>query len=79
MNFTLTSHRPAPAAKASARTGAPAGRAVAKAGAAIWRALEAVGRARAQAHLLALADRCEAQQPDMARDLRAAARRGPLD
>ncbi len=79
MNLTLTSQRPAPAAKAWARAGATVGHALAKAGAAIWRALEAVGRARARHHLLALADRCEAEQPDTARDLRAAAGRGPLD
>ena len=43
-----------------------------------WRALEAAGQARAQRHILALADRCEALQPDLARELRAASRQGPL-
>ena len=50
----------------------------ARVGAAIWRALEAVGRARAQPHLLEFADRCEAQQPELAKELRAACRQGPM-
>lgn len=47
-------------------------------GTGFWRALEVAGQARAQCHILALADRCEALQPDLARELRAASRQGPL-
>jgi hypothetical protein len=50
----------------------------ARVGAAIWRALEAVGRARAQPHLLEFAERCEAQQPELAKELRAACHQGPM-
>lgn len=45
---------------------------------AVWRALEVIGRARAQPHLLAFADRCEALQPGLAKELRAACRQGPM-
>ena len=45
-------------------------------GAALWRALEAVGRSRANREVLDFADRCEAQQPELARELRAACRQG---
>ncbi len=78
MNITHALLPPTPSAQASVRIGASRRRAVAKVVAAVWHALEAVGRARAQRHLLAFADRCEAQQPQISRDLRAAARRGPL-
>ena len=43
-----------------------------------WRALEISGQARAQRHLLAFADQCEALQPELAKELRAASRQGPL-
>jgi hypothetical protein len=46
----------------------------ARAGAAVWHALEASGRARALRHLLDYADQCESQQPELAKELRAAAR-----
>ena len=78
MNITYALLPPAPSAPASVRISAGRRRVVAKAVAAVWRALEAAGRARAQRHMLAFADRCEAQQPEISRDLRAAARRGPL-
>ena len=51
---------------------------LARAGATVWRALEQSGRARAQRHLLEFADRCEAQQPELAKELRSAARHNPL-
>jgi len=41
---------------------------------AVWRALEESGRARAQRHLLDFADQCQALQPELAKELRAAAR-----
>lgn len=47
-------------------------------GAALWRALEAVGRSRAKRELLDYADKCEASQPELARELRAACRQGPV-
>jgi len=46
----------------------------ARAGSSIWRALEAHGRARAWREIRELADRCEATQPELARQLRAANR-----
>jgi hypothetical protein len=46
----------------------------AEAGAAVWRALQASGQARAHCELLAFADRCEATQPGLAKEMRAAAR-----
>jgi hypothetical protein len=46
----------------------------ARAGSWIWRALEAEGRARASREIREFADRCEATQPDLARQLRAANR-----
>lgn len=51
---------------------------LASTGAAIWAAFEKAGRARAQRHLLAFADQCEALQPELAKELRAAARHDPL-
>jgi hypothetical protein len=47
-------------------------------GTSIWNALEATGRARAQRHLLDFADQCEALQPELAKELRAASLQGPL-
>ena len=46
----------------------------ARAGSSIWRALEAQRRARAWREIRELTDRCEATQPDLARQLRAANR-----
>ena len=43
----------------------------------VWRALEATGQARAQRHLLEFAYQCEALQPELAKELRAASRQGP--
>ena len=51
---------------------------LARAGAGVWRALEATGRARAHRQLLDFADQCEALQPELAKELRAASRQGPL-
>lgn len=47
-------------------------------GIAVWRALEAVGRSRGNRELLDFANKCEAQQPALARELRAACRQGPV-
>jgi len=47
---------------------------LARTGSWIWRALEAEGRARASREIREFADRCEATQPDLARQLRAANR-----
>jgi phosphatidylserine/phosphatidylglycerophosphate/cardiolipin synthase-like enzyme len=69
---------PASAVRASSVTRTSRFRWLARAGAAVWRALEEAGQARAQAHLLAFADRCESQQPELAKELRLAARQGPL-
>jgi hypothetical protein len=54
--------------------GAAARARFARAGSWIWRALEAQGRARASREIREFADRCEATQPDLARQLRAANR-----
>lgn len=45
---------------------------LAQAGLRTWRSLEAAGRARAERHLLDYARQCEAHQPELARELRAA-------
>ncbi len=47
---------------------------LARVGATVWRAFEASGQARARHHLLSFADRCESLQPELAKELRAAAR-----
>ena len=49
---------------------------LARAGATVWRSLEIAGQARARRHLLDFADQCEALQPELAKELRAAARHG---
>lgn len=51
---------------------------VVRAGTHLWKALEASGRARAQRHLMDFADQCEALQPELAKELRAASRQGPI-
>ncbi len=78
MNTAVTSLPISRAVSANASTGASLRRQFKQAGSAVWQALEAVGRARAQRHLLALADQCEALQPALAKELRAASRQGPL-
>ncbi len=45
---------------------------IARFGAWLWRALEATGQARARRHLIEFADRCETNQPQLAKELRAA-------
>ncbi len=74
MNTAVTSLPLKPAAPA----GAGPRRWFGQVGASIWNALEATGRARAQRHLLEFADQCEALQPELAKELRAASRQGPL-
>ncbi len=44
----------------------------------VWDAMQLAAWARAQGHLLQFADGCEALQPELAKELRAAARSGPL-
>jgi hypothetical protein len=74
MNTAVTS---LPSHTASA-PGAAIRRWFAGAGARLWGALEVIGQARARHHLLDFADRCEALQPHLAKQLRAAANQGPL-
>ena len=78
MNLAYTLLPPAPEAQASAAAITGPRHAITRAGAAIRRALEASGRARAERHLLDFAEQCEAQQPELAKELRAAARQAPL-
>jgi len=77
MNTAVTSLPPSPAGDASAMAGAGWRAWLRGAGQGAWSALQAVGRARAHRHLMDLADRCEAQQPELAKELRAASRQGP--
>ena len=74
MNTAVTSLPLKPAAQA----GAGVLRWFRRVGTSVWLALEATGRARAQRHLLDFADQCEALQPELAKELRAASRQGPL-
>ena len=64
--------------KFAAPAGAGLARWFGRVGATVRLALEAAGRARAQRHLLDFADQCEAQQPELAKELRAASCQGPL-
>ena len=56
------------------RPAAPMGRRsrLASVGAWVWQALAAAGEARARGRLLDFADRCEASQPELAKELRTA-------
>ena len=74
MNTAVTSLPLKPAAPA----GAALARWFGRVRAGIWRALEVSGQARAQRHLLDFADQCEALQLELAKELRAASRQGPL-
>jgi hypothetical protein len=47
---------------------------LARTGAAVWRAFEETGRARAERHLLDFAEHCQDLQPELAKELRQAAR-----
>jgi len=78
MNTAVTSLSTSLAARAGDSTGAGLRRQLSRAGAAIWRALEAAGRARAHRSLLDLANHYEALQPELAKELRAASRQGPM-
>ncbi|HWH81216.1 MAG TPA: hypothetical protein VNU71_03155 [Burkholderiaceae bacterium] len=78
MNTAVTSLTPTPAGNASATSGAAWRQWFRRAGKSLWSALQAAGRARAQRHLLDFADRCEALQPELAKELRAASRQGPM-
>jgi len=78
MNTAVTSLPLTPAAHEPASTGASLRRWLQRAGAGIWSALESAGHSRAQRHLLAFANQCDALQPELAKELRAACRQGPL-
>lgn len=78
MNITFTSLQQDVAARASVPAGAGKRHWLARAGTAVWRAFEASGQARAQRYLLDFANECESYQPELAKELRAAARHGPL-
>jgi hypothetical protein len=78
MNTAVTSLPTGSAAQAAVSAGAGLRRWLRRAASGLWEALEASGRARAQRHLLAFADQCEALQPELAKELRAASRQGPL-
>ncbi|MEP7100774.1 MAG: hypothetical protein ABI781_09710 [Burkholderiales bacterium] len=78
MNTAVTSLPLTPAGDASATAGAGLSHWFSRAGKGIWEALEAVGQARAHRHLMDFADQCEAQQPELAKELRAASRQGPM-
>lgn len=73
--FTLLPRSPAGGARATSMA-RPAGW-LARAGVTVRNALEASAQARASRHLHEFADRCEALQPDLANELRAAALRDP--
>ena len=47
---------------------------LARVGASVWRSFETAGRARAERHLLDFAEQCQDQQPELAKELRAAVR-----
>jgi hypothetical protein len=49
---------------------------LARFGAAVWRSFEVAGRVRARRHLFDFADRCQDLQPELAKELREAARAG---
>ena len=78
MNTAVTSLPPGSAGQAATSALAGLRRWLRRAGNGLWAALEAAGHARAQRHLLAFADQCEALQPELAKELRAASRHGPL-
>jgi hypothetical protein len=78
MNTAVTSLPLSPAGDASATPGARLRQGFARVGGTVWKALEAAGRARAERHLMDFADRCEGYQPELAKELRAAARQGPM-
>ena len=67
MNTLIT-----PLPRQSLPAGAPGTGLVARIGASLWKWLEQVGRARARRELMELADRSEATQPELAKELRAA-------
>lgn len=78
MNTAVTSLPLPSAGDASASAGAGFRQFFGRVGHGLWKAIEAIGQARAQRHLLDFADRCEATQPELAKELRAATRQGPM-
>ena len=71
MNSSIT-HSPMAMPLPFDRPVLPAGQRPRLAGVGAWvrQALAAAGAARARGHLLAFADRCEASQPELAKELR---------
>ena len=78
MNTAVTSLPLTPAGDASAPAGAGLHHWFGLARKRVWAALEEAGRARAYRHLMDFADQCEAQQPELAKELRAAGRQRPM-
>jgi hypothetical protein len=72
LGLTASDHAAGPSALAGRNL-------IGRAFAAIWHAMEESGRARARLHILELADRFEALQPDLASELRAASARRTAD
>ena len=79
MNSATTS-LPLDLAATQASTGTASGQPswLARAYRAVWRALQEAGQARARRELLEFAARCEAHQPELAKELRLAAGHDPL-
>ena len=75
ITFPLQSRRAVGAAHTSVM--ARSAKWLARVGATVRSALEAAAQARAQRHLYDFANQCEALQPELAKELRAAALRGP--
>lgn len=78
MNSVTASLPRAASAQAPALAGGAAQHWLARAGGAVWRALQEMGRANARRELLEFAARCESHQPELAKELRAAAGHDPL-
>lgn len=78
MNTAVTSMPLTPAGDARASAGARLRHRFGQAASRLWKAIEASGQARAHRHLMEFASQCEALQPELAKELRAATRHGPL-
>lgn len=78
MNTAVTTLPLRPAGDARGTAGAGLHHWFARARTGVLTALETFDRARAYRQLMDFADRCEAQQPELAKELRAASRQGPM-
>ena len=72
MNASINPSTLYPAAAGRAVSGQDRPGRLSRWGTAVWQTLEAVGRSRARRELLALADRWQSRQPELAAQLRAA-------